>query len=232
MIEYLNLLRHVLDNGEAKKSRATLESTGEKPDTLGVFGYQYRIDLTDGFPLLTTKAMNIGLIAAELIWFLNGDTNVQYLRENGVKIWEKWVDAKGELGPIYGKQWRRWEGPDGLIVDQIADVVDGIRQVLSDPQDSSARRLVVTAWNPGDAKKVALDKSKVYGPMGCHTFFQFNGKRLSNATLRLGNPFRAVPNSGGENQTRERSGDSAPRQRKSGSSCVESQRANGLVGNA
>jgi thymidylate synthase len=196
MIEYLKLLRYVLDNGEVKKSRAVL-ATGDKPDTLGVFGYHYRINLADGFPLLTTKEMSIGKIAAELIWFLRGDTNVKYLHENGVKIWDQWADEEGELGPIYGKQWRRWEGPDGIVVDQIEDVIEGIRQVISDPQDSAARRLVVTAWNPGDAKKAARDETRVYGPMGCHTLFQFNvhGDRLSchlyqrSADLFLGVPW-------------------------------------------
>jgi thymidylate synthase len=150
MREYLNLLRHVLDHGEAKRSRASLKS-GEKPDTRGVFGYQYRVGLADGFPLLTTKAMNFRQIATELIWFLRGETNVGYLRANGVKIWDEWADEGGELGPIYGKQWRRWEGPDGIVVDQIEDVIQGIRRVMADPQDSAARRLLVTAWNPGDA---------------------------------------------------------------------------------
>src|SRR5476651_108824 len=183
MRPYLDLLERVLEDGIKKDDRT---GTG----TLSVFGHQLRFDLADGFPLVTTKKLHLKSIVHELLWFLAGDTNVKYLREHGVTIWDGWADANGELGPVYGKQWRRWQGPDGRTVDQIADLVSGIRKVIADPNASEARRLLLTAWNPGD-----MPDPKV--PTGCHTFAQFNvtEDRLScqmyqrSADLFLGVPF-------------------------------------------
>ncbi|WZO98470.1 thymidylate synthase [Isosphaeraceae bacterium EP7] len=170
MQQYLDLLRHVMEQGEETGSRAVLQSTGTKPRTRSVFGYQNRYNLADGFPLVTTKAMPFRQVAVEVLWFLSGSTNLAYLRENNVKIWDQWADANGDLGPIYGKQWRDWEGDDGRHVDQVAELLKGIEQVKADPTASAARRLILTAWNPA-----ALPKIK--GPSGCHTLCQFNLKR-------------------------------------------------------
>jgi thymidylate synthase len=187
--QYLDLLAHVRDRGTRKAQRARL-SDGRRPEVLSIFGYQFRIDLNDGFPLLTTKKLPWGAIVHELLWFLSGSTNVAYLRANKVSIWDEWADGQGELGAVYGKQWRRWQGPDGRSVDQIANLVQAIRKVIADSQASEARRLILTAWNPGD-----MPDSKV--PTGCHTFAQFNvtDNRLScqmyqrSADLFLGVPF-------------------------------------------
>jgi thymidylate synthase len=187
--QYLDLLAHVRNHGKRKAQRAKL-SDGRRPEVLSVFGYQFRVDLNAGFPMVTTKKLPWGAIVHELIWFLSGSTNVAYLRANKVTIWEEWADANGELGPGYGKQWRRWEGPRGHCVDQIANLVVGIRKVAADPQASEARRLLLSAWNPGD-----MPDPKV--PTGCHTFAQFNvtDDRLScqmyqrSADLFLGVPF-------------------------------------------
>ncbi|MCY4551710.1 MAG: thymidylate synthase [Defluviicoccus sp.] len=176
MRQYLDLMRHVRDRGAVRGDRT---GTG----TLGVFGYQMRFDLADGFPLLTTKRLHRPSIVHELLWFLAGDTNIGYLNRNGVTIWDAWADADGELGPVYGRQWRSWPKPDGATVDQIARVVDEIR---SDPD---SRRLVVSAWNVGELDAMALPP--------CHCLFQFHvaGGRLScqlyqrSADIFLGVPF-------------------------------------------
>ncbi len=152
MRQYLDLMRHVLDHGVVKSDRT---GTG----TRSVFGHQMRFDLEDGFPLLTTKKLHLKSIIHELLWFLSGDTNVRYLRENGVRIWDEWADENGDLGPVYGAEWRSWRTPDGGTIDQIAQVVDQIRRT------PDSRRLIVTAWNPADVEKQALPP--------CHCMFQF-----------------------------------------------------------
>lgn len=176
MRQYLDLLQHVLDHGVAKADRT---GTG----TLSVFGAQTRYDLGDGFPLLTTKKLHVKSIIYELLWFLRGETNVRYLREHGIKIWDAWADEHGELGPIYGYQWRSWPAPDGRHVDQITQVIEQIRE------DPDSRRLIVSAWNVTDIPRMALAP--------CHTLFQFYVAegRLScqlyqrSADLFLGVPF-------------------------------------------
>ena len=176
MRQYLDLMRHVLEHGDPKTDRT---GTG----TLSVFGWQMRFRLQDGFPLLTTKKLHTRSIIHELLWFLQGDTNIRYLRENRVSIWDEWADADGELGPVYGKQWRRWETADGRSVDQIARVVESIRRT------PDSRRHLVSAWNPGEVDAMALPP--------CHALFQFYvaGGRLScqlyqrSADIFLGVPF-------------------------------------------
>jgi len=176
MRQYLDLIAHVLENGARKADRT---GTG----TLSVFGYQMRFDLVRGFPLLTTKKLHVKSIIHELLWFLRGETNTRYLREHGVTIWDEWADANGELGPIYGYQWRSWPTGDGLHVDQIARVVEQIRR------NPDSRRLLVCAWNVGDIEKMALPP--------CHVLFQFYvvDQRLScllyqrSADIFLGVPF-------------------------------------------
>jgi thymidylate synthase len=190
MRQYLDLLRLVFERGEEKASRAVLESTGTKPKTRSLFGYQNRYDLTQGFPLVTTKTVPFRQVVVELLWFLSGSTNIAYLKRHNVKIWDQWADEDGELGPIYGKQWRAWEGGDGQRVDQVAELLRGIEQVKADPTASAARRLILTAWNPADLPKI-------HGPSGCHTLCQFsmNHGRLScqlyqrSADLFLGVPW-------------------------------------------
>ncbi len=189
MRQYLELLRDVRENGARKPTRAVLRSTGEKIDALSVFGRQIRFDLNDGFPLVTTKRMAFNAIAHELIWFLRGSTNIQYLREHDVSIWDEWADEDGELGPVYGKQWRSWEALDGRKIDQIDAILKGIEALRNDPTASVGRRLIVTAWNPADISRMALPP--------CHTLFQFDvsGGKLScqlyqrSADLFLGVPF-------------------------------------------
>jgi len=176
MRQYLDLLRHILDHGHAKPDRT---GTG----TLSVFGYQMRFDLADGFPLVTTKKLHVRSIVHELLWFIRGDTNVRYLHEHGVTIWDEWADERGDLGPIYGAQWRAWPAPDGSAVDQLRMVVEGLRR------DPDSRRHIVTAWNPGMLPAMALPP--------CHILFQFYvaGGRLScqlyqrSADVFLGVPF-------------------------------------------
>jgi len=152
MQQYLSLLQHILDNGVQKTDRT---GTG----TISTFGYQVRFDLQKGFPLVTTKKVHTKSIIHELLWFLKGETNTQYLKENGVSIWNEWADENGELGPVYGKQWRSWEGKDGKVVDQISEL---IQQIKSNPD---SRRLIVSAWNVTELPQMAL--------MPCHTIFQF-----------------------------------------------------------
>jgi len=176
MLPYLHLVRHVLDHGTRKSDRT---GTG----TLSVFGYQMRFDLARGFPLVTTKKLHVKSIIHELLWFLRGETNIRYLKENGVSIWDEWADEQGELGPIYGYQWRSWPAADGRHVDQIAQVVEQIRH------NPDSRRLLVCAWNVGEIEKMALPP--------CHVLFQFYvaGGRLScqlyqrSADIFLGVPF-------------------------------------------
>jgi thymidylate synthase len=188
MKPYLDLLREIRTTGTRKAQRATLRSAGRRPDVLSVFGRQIRFDLSTGFPLVTTKRMPWGAIVHELLWFLSGSTNVRYLRENKVTIWDEWADANGELGPVYGKQWRRWEGPHGTV-DQVANLVAGIKKVIADPHASEARRLILTAWNPAD-----MPDPKV--PTGCHTLVQFNvtdGRLSSQLYQRSADMFLGVP---------------------------------------
>src|SRR4051794_17052943 len=152
MQQYQQLLQHILDNGVTKTDRT---GTG----TTSVFGYQMRFDLSKGFPLVTTKKLHIKSIIYELLWFLKGDTNIKYLTDNGVRIWNEWADENGELGPVYGKQWRSWQGADGKVVDQISDVIN---QIKNNPD---SRRMIVSAWNVGELSEMAL--------MPCHALFQF-----------------------------------------------------------
>jgi thymidylate synthase len=175
MQPYLELLRHVRDHGTEKSDRT---GTG----TRSVFGWQMRYDLAKGFPLVTTKKLHLRSIVHELIWFLQGDTNVAYLKENGVSIWDEWADANGDLGPVYGRQWRAWPTADGKVVDQIAWVVDEIKR------NPDSRRLIVSAWNVGELPKMAL--------MPCHTMFQFyvaDGKLSCQLYQRSGDIFLGIP---------------------------------------
>ncbi|MDX1903631.1 MAG: thymidylate synthase [Thermonemataceae bacterium] len=149
---YQQLLRDILENGTKKTDRT---GTG----TLSLFGYQMRFDLQKGFPLLTTKKVHLKSVIHELLWFLKGETNIQYLKENKVSIWDEWADEKGELGPVYGKQWRSWEGKDGKIIDQITEVIEQIKK------NPDSRRLIVSAWNVADLPAMKL--------MPCHILFQF-----------------------------------------------------------
>jgi thymidylate synthase len=175
MRQYLDLMQHVLDNGVRKSDRT---GTG----TLSVFGYQMRFDLAAGFPLVTTKKMHLKSIIHELLWFLSGDTNIRYLKDNGVRIWDEWADAEGNLGPVYGAQWRSWPTPDGGSIDQIKTVVEQIRR------NPDSRRLIVSAWNPADVDRQALPP--------CHVLFQFyvaNGRLSCQLYQRSGDVFLGVP---------------------------------------
>jgi thymidylate synthase len=175
MKPYLDLLDRVLNDGVAKGDRT---GTG----TLSLFGHQMRFDLAKGFPLVTTKRVHLKSVVHELLWFLAGDTNVRYLQDNGVSIWNEWADADGELGPVYGKQWRSWEAPDGRIIDQLADVV---AQIRSNP---TSRRLIVSAWNPADLDRMALAP--------CHCLFQFHvadGRLSCQLYQRSADVFLGVP---------------------------------------
>jgi len=188
MRQYLDLLRDVRTHGVRKPTRAVLRSTGAKIDALSVFGRQIRFDLGQGFPLVTTKRLSFHAIVHELIWFLRGSTNIAYLKEHGVTIWDEWADAEGELGPVYGKQWRSWRAPDGQAIDQIANLVAGIKAVKADPAASVGRRLIVSAWNPADIADMALPP--------CHTLFQFNlteGKLSCQLYQRSADLFLGVP---------------------------------------
>ena len=175
MEQYLELLRHVKSEGIKKEDRT---GTG----TLSVFGYQMRFDLNEGFPLVTTKEIHLKSVIFELLWFLQGDTNIKYLNDNGVSIWDEWADEKGDLGPVYGAQWITWETVDGRTVDQISDVIDQIRN------NPDSRRFIVSAWNVGEIEKMALPP--------CHTFFQFyvaNGKLSCQLYQRSADIFLGVP---------------------------------------
>jgi thymidylate synthase len=188
MKPYLDLLRDVRTNGVVKPTRAVLRSTGRKVVALSVFGRQVRFNLEHGFPLVTTKKVAFGAVVHELIWFLRGSTNIAYLNEHGVTIWDEWADEHGELGPIYGKQWRSWPAPDGRTIDQIAEVIAGIREVVADPTAPVGRRLIVTAWNPAELNRMALPP--------CHTLFQFSvtaGKLSCQLYQRSADLFLGVP---------------------------------------
>ncbi|HEX7115329.1 MAG TPA: thymidylate synthase [Steroidobacter sp.] len=175
MRQYLDLLRHIRTHGVRKSDRT---GTG----TLSVFGYQMRFDLRQGFPLLTTKKLHVKSIIYELLWFLKGDTNVRYLQEHGVTIWDEWADEEGELGPIYGRQWRAWPGPDGRPIDQISRTVDLIRR------NPDSRRILVSAWNVGELEQMALTP--------CHALFQFwvaEGRLSCQLYQRSADVFLGVP---------------------------------------
>lgn len=175
MRQYQDLLHHILDHGVEKTDRT---GTG----TLSVFGYQMRFDLADGFPLLTTKKLHLKSIIYELLWFLKGDTNIRYLKDNGVNIWNEWADANGDLGPVYGKQWRSWARPDGTVVDQISGVLETLKR------DPDSRRMIVNAWNVGELDKMALTP--------CHCLFQFyvsEGRLSCQLYQRSADTFLGVP---------------------------------------
>ena len=175
MQQYLNLLQHILQNGVHKSDRT---GTG----TVSTFGYQMRFNLQEGFPMVTTKKLHLRSIIHELLWFLKGETNIAYLKENGVSIWDEWANADGELGPVYGKQWRSWTGADGKTIDQISDV---IQQIKTNPD---SRRLIVSAWNVGELPQMAL--------MPCHALFQFyvaDGKLSCQLYQRSADVFLGVP---------------------------------------
>ncbi len=175
MQQYHDLLRHILETGTEKKDRT---GTG----TRSVFGYQMRFDLQKGFPLVTTKKVHLKSIIYELLWFLRGETNIAYLKEHGVSIWDEWADENGELGPVYGKQWRNWEGKDGVAIDQVTDL---IKQIKTNPD---SRRLIISAWNVADLPKMAL--------MPCHNMFQFyvaDGKLSCQLYQRSADVFLGVP---------------------------------------
>ena len=176
MKQYLDLMRHVRDNGLRRTDRT---GTG----TISLFGYQMRFDLSEGFPVVTTKKLHLRSIIHELLWFLKGDTNIRYLQENGVSIWDEWADENGDLGPVYGSQWRSWPAPNGKKIDQISNVIDQIRTT------PDSRRLIVSAWNPAEIDNMALPP--------CHSLFQFyvaDGKLSCqlyqrSADILLGVPF-------------------------------------------
>jgi len=175
MRQYLELMEHVLATGVQKHDRT---GTG----TLSVFGHQLRFDLSEGFPLVTTKKIHLKSIIHELIWFLAGDTNIKYLNDNGVRIWDEWADENGELGPVYGKQWRSWPAQDGKTIDQIGNLLATIRK------NPDSRRLIVSAWNPAEVDKMALPP--------CHTMFQFyvaNGRLSCQLYQRSADIFLGVP---------------------------------------
>ncbi len=175
MQAYLDLVKHILENGTDKSDRT---GTG----TRSVFGYQMRFDLNEGFPMVTTKKLHLKSIIHELLWFLKGETNIQYLKENGVSIWNEWADENGELGPVYGKQWRSWTGADGKTHDQIIDLIEQLKK------NPDSRRLIVSAWNVAELPKMAL--------MPCHTLFQFyvaDGKLSCQLYQRSADVFLGVP---------------------------------------
>src|SRR2546423_10601887 len=175
MQQYLGLVRHIIDNGTKKSDRT---GTG----TISIFGHQLRFDLQRGFPLLTTKKMHLRAIIYELLWFLRGDTNVRWLQENKVTIWDEWADANGDLGPVYGYQWRSWPAPNGQHIDQLARILDEIRR------NPDSRRLVVSAWNVADLDRMALQP--------CHALFQFyvaEGKLSCQMYQRSADVFLGVP---------------------------------------
>jgi thymidylate synthase len=175
MQQYLQLVQHIIDHGTEKTDRT---GTGTK----SCFGYQMRFNLAEGFPLVTTKKLHLKSIIHELLWFLKGETNIQYLKDNGVRIWDEWADANGDLGPVYGKQWRSWEAPNGVVIDQITELIEQIKKT------PDSRRLIVSAWNVGDLSKMAL--------MPCHNMFQFyvaDGKLSCQLYQRSADVFLGVP---------------------------------------
>jgi len=175
MKQYLDLMRHVLNGGSPKDDRT---GTG----TLSIFGYQMRFDLSEGFPLLTTKKLHLKSIIYELLWFLKGDTNIKYLRDHGVNIWNEWADERGDLGPVYGAQWRSWRAADGRTIDQISNLIE---QIKSNPD---SRRLIVSAWNVGELERMAL--------LPCHALFQYyvvDGKLSCQLYQRSADVFLGVP---------------------------------------
>ncbi len=175
MKQYLDFLRRILDEGSVKEDRT---GTG----TVSLFGHQMRFDLSEGFPAVTTKKVHWPSVIHELLWFLSGETNVGYLRDNGVRIWNEWADENGDLGPVYGKQWRKWETPDGKVVDQISNAVEMIKE------NPESRRIIVSAWNVGELDQMAL--------MPCHAFFQFyvrDGKLSCQLYQRSADAFLGVP---------------------------------------
>ncbi len=175
MQQYLQLVQHIIDHGTEKTDRT---GTGTK----SCFGYQMRFNLAEGFPLVTTKKLHLKSIIHELLWFLKGDTNIQYLKEHGVRIWDEWADANGDLGPVYGKQWRSWEAPNGVVIDQISELIEQVKKT------PDSRRLIVSAWNVGDLPKMAL--------MPCHNMFQFyvaDGKLSCQLYQRSADVFLGVP---------------------------------------
>ena len=175
MKQYHDLLKHILDTGAQKHDRT---GTG----TISIFGYQMRFNLAEGFPLVTTKKVHLKSIVHELLWFLKGETNIAYLKENGVSIWNEWANEQGELGPVYGRQWRSWEGKDGAVIDQVKWLVDEIKK------NPDSRRLIISAWNVADLPKMAL--------MPCHTLFQFyvaDGKLSCQLYQRSADVFLGVP---------------------------------------
>ena len=175
MRQYLDLAQHVLEQGSVKEDRT---NTG----TISTFGYQMRFDLSQGFPLVTTKKLHLKSIIHELLWFLAGDTNIKYLQDNGVRIWNEWADENGNLGPVYGHQWRSWPGKNGETIDQISQLIDQIKN------NSDSRRLIVSAWNASDVNEMALPP--------CHCLFQFyvqNGKLSCQLYQRSADVFLGVP---------------------------------------
>ena len=175
MVQYLDLLNNVLERGTHKSDRT---GTG----TISLFGYQMRFDLADGFPVMTTKRLHLKSIIHELLWFLNGDTNVRYLQENGVRIWNDWADEQGNLGPVYGAQWRSWPAPDGQTIDQVSAVIDSIKN------NPDSRRHIVSAWNVGEIEKMALPP--------CHILYQFyvaDGRLSCQLYQRSADIFLGVP---------------------------------------
>jgi thymidylate synthase len=175
MRQYLDLMERILDHGTRKRDRT---GTG----TLSVFGHQMRFDLSEGFPLVTTKKLHVKSIVHELLWFLHGDTNIKYLNEHGVRIWDEWADEQGDLGPVYGQQWRSWPATDGETIDQMSGVIEAIRRT------PESRRLIVSAWNPADVDKMALPP--------CHCLFQFyvaDGRLSCQMYQRSADVFLGVP---------------------------------------
>lgn len=175
MQTYLSLLQHIKDTGLVKSDRT---GTG----TISIFGYQMRFNLSDGFPLLTTKKVHMKSIIHELLWFINGDTNIKYLNDNGVTIWDEWANEDGELGPVYGRQWRSWHSSDGRVIDQLSELIEGLKK------NPDSRRHIISAWNVGDLNKMALPP--------CHALFQFyvaDGKLSCQLYQRSADVFLGVP---------------------------------------
>lgn len=175
MKQYLDLLQEIMDHGTVKSDRTGV-------GTKSIFGHQMRFDLSEGFPLLTTKKVHLRSIIHELLWFISGDTNIGYLHDNKVSIWDEWADANGDLGPVYGKQWRSWDTPDGRSIDQLSEVIETIKR------NPDSRRMIVCAWNPSDVDKMALPP--------CHCFFQFyvaNGRLSCQLYQRSADTFLGVP---------------------------------------